>query len=409
MNKKTAILLSVGILFVSGNFYLALRDDSKAVRSSYINNWAKIGKETMTETLPAAGVVTPEEEHHVYYDNDSRDFKSFLVKEGDEVDAGTPLYEYSSDNIDEELSKLEAEKSQLATEAKLLDEQIQQLLYLQTVSASAPDNSTTVSGDGTASASSHDLMSVSIEKEIYDKQLEKSRVIAEIDKYDDMIDSYDGSDQFDTSSEVTGTVKKINYELKNPIVTIISDTPKVEGTFTEKDLKNVQEGMDVYVKSDLVKGTIGGTLTKIAKHPESEPSVKKESQFPFEIELELEDEEIVHGTHVDVAVITNQVINAAAVRDRSVEKGKKNNYLYVLNEAGKVEKRKINKGLQIGGKTEVKKGAKPGELVVSKPEKVQKADNPFFSKLKPATLSKKTFNQESKRQIFKGIMVGFFK
>ena len=188
MNKKTAILLSVGILFVSGNFYLALRDDSKAVRSSYINNWAKIGKETMTETLPAAGVVTPEEEHHVYYDNDSRDFKSFLVKEGDEVDAGTPLYEYSSDNIDEELSKLEAEKSQLATEAKLLDEQIQQLLYLQTVSASAPDNSTTVSGDGTASASSHDLMSVSIEKEIYDKQLEKSRVKSEKDNNDNKIE-----------------------------------------------------------------------------------------------------------------------------------------------------------------------------------------------------------------------------
>jgi HlyD family secretion protein len=409
MNKKTTILLSAGILFVSGNLYLALRDDSKAVRSSYINNWAKIGKETMTETLHAAGVVTPEEEHHVYYDNNSRDFKSFLVKEGDEVDAGTPLYEYATDNIDEELSKLEVEKSQLAMEAKLLDEQIQQLLYLQSVSASAPDNSTTVSGDGTASASSNDLISVSIEKEIYDKQLEKSRVIAEIDKYDDMIDSYDGNDQFDISSEVTGSVKKINYELKNPIVTIISDIPKVEGTFTEKDLKNVQEGMDVYVKSDLVKGTIGGTLTKIAKHPESEPSVKKESQFPFEIELELEDEEIVHGTHVDVAVITNQVINAAAVRDRSVEKGKKNSYIYVLNEAGKVEKRKINKGLQIGGKTEVKKGAKPGELVVSKPEKVQKADNPFFSKLKSGTLSKKTFKEEGKRNIFKGIMVGFFK
>jgi HlyD family secretion protein len=409
MNKKTAILLSAGILFVSGNLYLALRDDSKAVRSSYINNWAKVGKETMTETLHSAGVVTPEEEHHVYYDNNSRDFKSFLVKEGEEVDAGTPLFEYSTDNIDEELSKLEVEKSQLATEAKLLDEQIQQLLYLQTVSASAPDNSTSVSGDGTNSTSSNDLMSVSIEKEIYDKQLEKSRVIAEIDKYDDMIDSYDGSDQFDISSEVTGSVKKINYELKNPIVTIISDTPKVEGTFTEKDLKNVQEGMDVYVKSDLVKGKIGGTLTKIAKHPDSDPSVKKESQFPFEIELELEDEEIVHGTHVDVAVITNQVINAAAVRDRSVEKGKKNSYIYVLNQTGKVEKRKIKKGLQIGGKTEVKKGATPGELVVSKPGKVQTADSPFFSKLTPGTLSKKTFKEEGNRNIFKGIMVGFFK
>ncbi|WNF22746.1 hypothetical protein [Mesobacillus jeotgali] len=410
MKKKTAILMSAGILFVSGNLYLALKDDSKASRSSYINSWAKVGKETMTETLHAAGVVTPQEEHHIYYDLKSSEFKSFLVKEGDEVDVGTPLFEYSSDNIDRELARLEAEKDQLETEVTLLDEQIQQLLYLQTVSASTTDNSLPVAG-GTTASSSNDLMNVSIEKEIYDKELEKSRAEAEIEKYDDMIDSYDGSDQLEISSEVTGSVKKINYELNNPIVTIISDTPKVEGTFSERDLKDVQEGMEVYVKSDLFKGTVGGTLTKIAKHPEIDPSVKKESQFPFEIELELEEEEqeFVHGTHVDVSVVTNQVVNAAVVPGRSVEKGKKNSYIYVLNEVGKVEKRKITKGIEIGGKTEVKKGAKPGELVVRKPENVQDVDSPFFSKLKPSTLAKKTFKEEGRRNLFKQVMVGFFK
>lgn len=409
MKKKTAILLSAGILFVSGNLYLALKDDSKAVRSSYINSWGKIGKETLTETLHAEGVVTPAEEHHVYYDPNSSEFKSFLVKEGDEVDTGTPLFEYSSDNIDKELARLEAEKDQLETEATLLDEQIQQLSYLQTVSASTSDNSVPVSGSGTSGSSSNDLMAVSIEKEIYDKELEKSRVEAEIEKYDDLIDSYDGSDQLEISSEVAGSVKKINYELNNPIVTIISDTPNVEGTFSERDLKNVQEGMEVYVKSDTFKGTIGGTLTTIAQHPESDPSVKKESHFPFEVELELEDEKIVHGTHVDVSVVTNQVVNAAVVPERSVDKGKKNSYIYVLNEVGKVEKRKIKKGLQIGGKTEVKKGAKPGELVVRQPENVQKADSPFFSKLNLGSLAKKTFKEEGKRSLFKHIMVGFFK
>ena len=409
MKKKTIILLSAGILFVSGNLYLALKDDGKAVRSSYINSWAKIGKETLTETLHAEGVVTPKEEHHVYYDPNSSEFKSFLVKEGDEVDSGTPLFEYSSDNIDKELARLEAEKDQLETEATLLDEQIKQLSYLQTVSASTTDNSLPVAGNGTAADSSNDLMAVSIEKEIYDKELEKSRVEAEIEKYDDLIDSYDGSDQLEISSEVAGSVKKVNYELNNPIVTIISDTPKVEGAFSERDLKNVQEGMEVYVKSDMLKGAIGGTLTKIAKHPESDPSVKKESHFPFEIELELEEEEIVHGTHVDVSVVTNQVVNAAVVPQRSIDKGKKNSYVYILNEVGKVEKRKIKKGLEVGGKTELKKGAKPDELFVRKPENVQKADSPFFSKLKPGILSKETFSEEGKRNIFKQIMVGFFK
>lgn len=409
MKKKTIILLSAGILFVLTNLYLALKDDSKAVRSSYINKWAAIGKESLTETLHAAGVVTPQEEHHIYYNDNPGVFKSFLVKEGDKVDSGTTLFEYSSDNIDEDLAELEAEKSQLVREATLIDEQIQQLLYLQSVSVSASSNSTPVFGDGSTGSDSSDLLQVSIEKEIYDKQLEKSRVNAEIDKYDDMIDSYDGSDELGRSSEVAGTVKKINYELKNPIVTIISDTPKVEGTFTEKDLKNVREGMEVYIKSDLFKGTVGGTLTKIAEYPDTDPSVKTDSYYPFEVELEQGQEPIIKGSHVDVNVVTNQVVNASTVPEKAVEKGKKNSYIYVLNEKGKVEKRKIKKGMSEGGKFEVIEGANPSELVVQNPDKVQLENNPFFSKLKPSTLSKKTFIGESKRTIFKHIMVGFFK
>lgn len=413
MKKKTAILASAGIIFVSANLYLALKDNSKAVRSSYINKWTAVGKENLTETLHASGVVTPEEEHYVYFNDNPGDFKSFLVKEGDQVDSGTPLYEYSSDNIDEDRAEVEADRKQLIREVALIEEQIKQLNYLQSVSASASDNSTPVFGDGstTPSSSSNDLIEVSIEKEIYDKELEKSRVEAEIDKYDEMIEAYDnGSNQLGINSDVSGTVKKINYELKNPIVTIISDKPKVEGTFSERDLKNVEEGMEVYVQSDLIKGKVAGTLTTIADYPETDPSVKKESHYPFEITLSEETEEkIIKGSHVDVSVITDQVLNAATVPERSIEKGKKNSYIYVINEKGLIEKRKISKGLEKGGKTELKKGAKPGELVVRNPENVQEENNPFFSKLNIDSLKKKAFKEEGKRTIFKHIMVGFFK
>jgi HlyD family secretion protein len=413
MKKKTAILLSAGIIFVSGNLYLALRDDSKAVRSSYINKWTAAGKDNLTETLHASGVVTPEEEHYVYYNDNPGEFKNFLVKEGEQVDRGTSLYEYSSDNTDEERAEVEAERKQLVREVALIEEQIKQLSYLQSVSASASDNSTPVfnsDGSTSSSSSSNDLVQVSIEKEIYDKELEKSRVKAEIDKYDDLIKSYNnGSDQLGINSDVSGTVKKINYDLKNPIVTIISDKPKVEGTFTERDLKNVQEGMEVYVKSDLIKGKAAGTLTKIAGYPETDPSVKKESHYPFEITLTEENESLIKGTHVDVSVVTNKVLNAATVPERTVEKGKKNSYIYVINEKGEIEKRSIKKGMNLNGKTEVKKGAKPGELIVQKPEKVQQENSPFFSRLNIDSLKKKTFSEEGKRTIFKHIMVGFFK
>lgn len=411
MKKQTAILLSAGILFVSGNLYLALKDDSKAVRSSYINKWTATGKENLTKTLHAEGVITPVEEHHVYYNDTPGGFKNFLVKEGDQVDTGSPLYEYASDGNDADRQKLEAERNQLVREASLIDEQIQQLEYLLSVSESAADNSMPVTGDGTidTGASSSDLVNASIEKEIYDKQSEKTRIQSDIEQYESTLNSQDDSDQLGINSEVAGTVKNINYDLKNPILTIISDSPKVEGTFTEKDLKEVQAGMEAYVKSDLIKGKVKGTVTKIAPYPEQDPSVKKESYFPYEIELTGDQANLVKGTHVDVSVITDQVRNAATVPEESVYKKKKASYIYVLNEAGKVEKRKINKGMTLGGKVEVEKGAKPGELVVNNPEKVQKAGDPFFTKLKPGTLTKKTFKQEPKKDILKSIMVGFFK
>ncbi|WP_226642915.1 efflux RND transporter periplasmic adaptor subunit [Mesobacillus subterraneus] len=411
MKKKTAILLSAGVIFVSGNLYLALKEDSKALRSSYINKWAAVGKENLTETLHASGVVTPEEEHQVYYNDEDGDFKGFLVKEGDKIDSGTPLYEYSSNNIDEDLARLQAEKSQLVTEANLIDDQIQQLTYLQSVSASTSVASTPVMGDGYGSSNdSNDLMNISIEKEIYDKQREKGRVEAEIEKYEDLIDSYEGSNELGKNSDISGTVKQISYELKNPIVTIISDKPKVEGTFSERDLKAVEEGMEVYVQSDLFNGKVAGTLTKIADYPETEPSVKKESYYPFEITLSEETEEqILKGSHVEVSIITSQVLNAATVPDKSVDKGKKNSYVFVINEKGLVEKRKVTKGLNLGGKTEVKKGVKPGELIVKQTKDVKQINSSFFSKLNPDKLTEKTFKEEGKRNIFKQVMVGFFK
>lgn len=410
MKKKTAILVSAGIIFVSGNLYLSLKDDSQAVRSSYISKWAAAGKENLTKTLHASGVVTPEEEHYVYYNDNPGEFKSFLVKEGDEVRSGSPLYEYTSDNIDTDRAKLDVEKSQLVREATLIDEQIQQLLYLQSVSDST-GGSTTVSGDGTVDEndSTNEVVKLSIEKEIYDKQLEKSRIMSEIQKYDETIKSFNSRDQLGISSNVSGTVKKINYELKNPIMTIISDKPKVEGTFTERDLKNVKEGMEVHVESELFKGKIAGTLTKIAAYPESDPSVKKESHFPYEVEIEGENEAIINGAHVDVTVVTDKVLNAATVTEKAIEKSKKTSSIYVLNEGGKLEKRKISKGMNENGKVEIEKGAKPGELILQKPAEAKQPNSPFFSKLKTATLTKQTFKEETKKDIFKYIMIGFFK
>lgn len=406
MSKKKTILMISGAIFIGTNLYLLFKDNSKVDRSSYITEWTTAQKENITSKLTTSGVVTPLEVHHIYFNEASGAFKNFLIAKGDKVSSGTPLYEISSDNVDADKQKLEIEKKQLVREATLIDEQIKQLTYLQTVSDTS--SSTLEQEAGHVSASTGDLISLSIEKEIYDMELEKSRIEDEIDKYDVLINSDSDSD-LGTTSDVEGTVKNINVNLKNPIVTIISDTPKVDGTFTEEELKEVQTGMKVKIASDHSKKAITGTLTKIVPFPESDPSVKKKSSFPFEIELEGESKELIQGTHADVTVITKEAKNVIAIPISTLEKTPKYSFTYILNDAGKIEKRKLSKGINDEGRIQIKDGIEEDELIVADPMAVMKSEATFITPLKTSKLEKKWFKAERKMTILKYIGAAFSK
>jgi len=296
MKKRTALLTLAGALLVAGNVYLTLHTESKVERTSFVTNWFTASTETLTKTLQTEGVVIPAEEHPIYFHQEEGGFEQFLVQQGEEVTAGTTLFEYKSLQVDADRQRLTTEIEQLNREVALIEDQIQQLEYLQTVSASSAErDSVPVSGDGLSSfptgVNSGTIVEVTIEKEIYDKEREIRRLEDEIDVHESSLATLDVDSQVAVPSNVDGTVKQIQYDLKNPIMTIISDHPKVRGAFTEEDLLKVKEGMEVYVSSDLVPDVVGGKLTKIAGHSENEPDVKKESEFPFEVELELIEEE----------------------------------------------------------------------------------------------------------------------
>jgi HlyD family secretion protein len=234
--------------------------------------------------------------------------------------------------------------------------------------------------------------------------------MGEIQKYDDILQSYSNKEQVGKNGDVMGIVKDINYDLKNPIMTIISDKPKVEGTFAEDDLRKVKEGMEVKVTSNLFKDKIDGTLTKIAKYPAKTPSEEKESRFPFEVELNEGEYEVFHGTHVDVSIVTDQVLDATTVSKESVlRKSKNSSYLYVLNSDGLIEKRKINSGLSLNGRIEIQKGIKKDDIIVQNANSVKKAGKPFFTPLKIEHLSRKSFSKESALYILKYIGISFSK
>lgn len=442
MKKKTAMFVGAGVLFVAANIFLTVHTESKVSRTSFITDWFEAKTETLQQTLHTAGVLTPDEEYPVYYNPEQGGFEQFLVEKGDQVTEGTSLYEYSSARVDEDRQRLQSEKDSLSQEMDLLDDQIAQLEYLQRVYKRSADSS--IEGVLTSDV----LMDTAIEKEIYDKEQDQEELKKEIDDIEDQIDALDEGREIDFSSVVSGTVKDINYDLQNPIMTIISETPKVSGTFTEKELAQVEPGMEVCIESDLIGKKVRGTLVKIANHPEGEPRVGEESQFTYEVELdqegmvpdgngsfvweetdeaESEDDvdaesqdaeadmdaeskapagKIVHGTQVNVTIVTSKVADAVTVSNEQVEKG---SYLYVLTKTGTIERRQIQLGLEVDKQVEIIDGLEAGETVVARPKQVARAEEPFITKLEPQNLRIKSIKAERKMDLIKGIGVGFSK
>ncbi|MBM4761494.1 hypothetical protein [Bacillus sp. B15-48] len=273
-------IIVIALLFVGANVLLTIHIDSKVDRTSYISQWTKAGTEDLVETLETEGVIIPAAEHPVYYHPEQGGFAGFLVGQGDEVQVGTPLFEYSSAQRDADRQRLQSEKDTLRREVSLIDEQIRQLEYVRNVSTIAVDDE---------DSSSDKIVEITIEKEIYDKEREQRRLLEEIDEYDDRIAALNAGREIDVTSDVSGTVKTIQYDLTNPVITIASDTPVVSGAFTETDLAKVKPGMEVSISSDLLGRRVSGNLTKIARYPNAEPSIGVESAFPFEIELNMEE------------------------------------------------------------------------------------------------------------------------
>ncbi|WP_053360994.1 hypothetical protein [Bacillus sp. FJAT-27251] len=489
IKKKTAIIAGTTLLFLSVNVFLTLDKDSPVNRTSFITNWTQAATENLTKTFETEGVVVPAEEHPVYYNPEQGGFKGFLVKKGDAVTEGTPLYEYTSERIDADSDRLQSEKLQLNRELALIDEQIQQLKYLKSVSASATGGSVPVSGS-TTSGTSGTLVEVTIEKEIYDRERERTQVLQEIDEYEDRISTLNETSQLDVGSAVSGFVKDIDYKLGNPVMTIISDTPKVKGSVTEHDLTQLQSGMRAYITSNLLKDKLEGTLTSVSAYPESDPHVKKESVFPFEIEInpdallmedgeevvgegqsdetgaddgstnetddtsfetvedtdietteetdletttedtDLEtnedtenngdtgtnqndanyqlnsaDAQVVLGSHVQVTVVTDEVTNAVTASTEELA----GSHVYVITPGGKIERRSITKGLEVGSRVHIQEGLNPGELLIANPDQVARNKHRFVTPLKSRNLTLASFKSEKPVDVLKFIGVGFSK
>ncbi|PAE25753.1 efflux RND transporter periplasmic adaptor subunit [Bacillus sp. 7894-2] len=401
MTWKVRLLVIGGTLFLACNIALIFWKSDKISRTYYIDEWTAVKKQDLLETMPAKGVLTPKEEQHLYYENTTGTFKSFLVEKGDEVQPGTGLFEYSPDDIALTKENFQIEKEKLEREQISIESHIRDLESTQRTLALTPAEEDEPNPNA--------YMIQTIERDIEEKELQISRLESEIQKYDDMIYAADESlSNLTVESEIAGTVKSIKNDLTNPVVTIISNEQKVEGVFTEQEIHKATEGMKVYIIPKGSNKKIDGTLEKILNYPTSEPHAETESRYEFTIAMnETPEFESFHGEHVDLRIVTNEVENTLTIPAQAVKREKKGAYTYAIQQNGRLERKVIETGLKIGQTQEVKEGVEKGELVLLDRPPFLKSGFPFATPMEPAKLKKKDVKDLRKKDMLKYAARGF--
>ncbi|MEH6993316.1 efflux RND transporter periplasmic adaptor subunit [Neobacillus drentensis] len=320
------------------------------------------------------------------------------MKKGEKVQEGTPLFKYSSTDIESSKAKLEVEITRLESELGIIEENIAQLESLKTDLSIGLENEEEV-------ASNERML---IEAEIYDKELQMGRIESEIEKYKTLIDSNGKSlDNLVVKSNISGVIKEISHHLKNPLITISSDQQQVEGILEEDEVLKIKEGMKVDVTSPALKKKIESTITEISSNPINQPKVNKKSQYGFSVPLkEGTEEEIVNGTHVNLNIIKKEANNVLTVPRISIKKIETKSYIYVLQQDGTIEKRTIQTGIHVNQVQELKAGVDKGKLIVFQPSTL-KNNVPFFTPINTKQIETELIGKMGEKEIIRYIGRGF--
>jgi HlyD family secretion protein len=411
---KIAAVSIASIVLITVNLYLIEKKESKVERTVFVENWTKVKKDTITDTIQTNGVIKPVEEYDIYFDAKKNDFKKFLVKEGDAITAGSSLFEYTTTELDALKANLEAEKTAAEGEIAGIEEYIGKLRSYQGTVTSEPeaaiDESVEKNLNIDITTSSSDLIKSNIEQEMYKQELEKNRLNEKVKMLDAKLSSIEEqSSAIVTTSEADGVVKNINKNLNNPIISIVSTNMAIEGDFSEEEMKKAEVGMTIKASSSDSKKALKGTIGRIHSYPVEEPSLKKDNRFPFQalIEPEGETEPLLVGSKVNLTVITNEKAGVPSIPIEAVQY-QKQPYIYKLTNKGHVDKHYITKGLKAEGKQEIIKGPSVGDVILLEPNAAVKNHSYFitpiqFEKVKAGTYKKFT-SREKVRYLLLGIL-----
>ncbi|MCK1990385.1 HlyD family secretion protein [Lysinibacillus fusiformis] len=347
----TSIGIVVAMLIIGINAYFVFKEDSTVTRSYFIDEFQKAYIGTNTERVNKDTIVAPAETFTITAD--ATKLSAVNVKRGQEVMMNDLLATFKTDEVDEELTKLESERTAYETELNDLQNALDQI-------EDEYDDSNPKSSINTDQI--NDRLSVTLKLELAQQNslstavallnrhiAETNRQIALIEAQITQIESRQG-----IVSPIDGVVSAVKEEAGALTFEIYSNEKAMYAYLSEKEWQKVQEGQTVDFKVKYVKDPLSGIVLDkqmIATDDETfwANELAKTTNLPhptnYEVVLQQDApiEEVPFSTTGKASIIVNEAFDSYKVDKSWLATTKRGNKkLHIINQDGKIQLIDIN-------------------------------------------------------------------
>lgn len=462
-----SIIAVLAIVFVLCNVYLLLKENSKAERTINVRDWTRVEKDNVKKLFYTKGVTEPESETHVYFDKHKGSLDKILVKEGETVTAGTPLFVYDAQKLEDKKAILEDRKERLQSEMSSVENEITEL---QQIKQQAPSDTAKTETENKkvkvdVNIDTSPIIDSNVQQKIAAAQTEKSKLEATLTENDAKLSRIGEQLQdLNVVSPVDGQVTNINPELQDPMITIASASSAVKGNLPATRVHEVQEGQAVKLYSPLLDQYYTGEVSQVIAIPDYK-TAKKEPMYSFFVKLGNESDNsaiedtptdeatgitseaeenttetsgntdaakstdkqpkvnlnneastvtekekpLLLGTKMDMQVTLAEALQVPVIASQSIEKENKKYYVYQMKKNGMVRKQPIQIGVSYKKKNQVIDGILTKDTIVTNEQNVKVSDpSPFITPSKSENLNKKDIKALPSIQKAKYILIGLF-
>lgn len=352
MNKKKLgiilVIAAVVVAAIIGGIVFFLKGGSglgNAKDKVYVEKVGTLNYTNLSRANSYSGVVESQETSKVNRDAD-KTVKEVLVSVGDNVEVGTPLFTYDTEELVNKIAQTKLEMESIANDITNYNAQITEL---QKEKENAPQDQ----------QFEYTTQIQTIQMSIKQAEFDKKGKQADIDKDQKAIDNAT------VTSKTTGVVKTINESgvdangNSSAYMTILATGEyRVKGTIDEMNVYNLNVGQDVVIRSRVDetqtwKGTISAIDTENTEGNENDKmgysyggeSGESASKYPFYITLESTDG-LILGQHVYIEPgdAAEAPTEGLWIPDSYVVINDGDPYVWAANKKDRLEKRKVELG-----------------------------------------------------------------